>query len=125
MTPLSTSSAFQIYFGFVTHLCFSNTPKLFQGTDFHYMPLHKPKGLVHCAHLVTVQLHEHLTAHCSPLGTAVQPTHLLLVFLPLANYNYVPVLWPLDRSFILQVANLLSYEFQPAYHLFLFPLRLT
>lgn len=112
MTPLlSTSYGFQYILVCYTSVLLKHTKSLFQTQNFRTHALHKPKGLVHCAHLVTVQLHTmaDLMTHCSPWALQFSPLHLLLS-LPLANYNYVPVLWPLDRSFILQVAfNLLSY----------------
>lgn len=124
MTPLSTSYRLFKYILVLLHICASQThQKLFQGTDFHYTCLAQAKGvgaLCTSGNCAVTRLTSRLTA---PLGHC-SSAHSPPASLPLANYNYVPVLWPLDRSFILQVANLLSYEFQLVYHLS-FPLRLT
>lgn len=71
--------------------------------------------------ICTCSTHPDLMAHYSPpWALHFSSTHLLAI-LPLAKY--VPTLWPLHRSFFLQVANSLG-PFKLRCHL-PFPLRIT
>lgn len=110
--------AFQTSSGFVICLYFSNTLGGIPGQGF---PLYTPCAAKKAGVICTCSTHPDLKAHYSPpWALHFSSTHLLAI-LPLAKY--VPTLWPLHRSFFLQVANSLG-PFKLRCHL-PFPLRIT
>lgn len=84
---LSRWLLYLLHIGFSNIFWFCYTSVLLKYTESYFRAkisiiyaLHKPKGLVHCAHLVTVQLHGWPHGSLPRLGHCTSAPHLLLVF---------------------------------------------